>query len=213
VIAVTPSISRRALAFLVVAAIGVVLVVIAAVSKGATGGILAGNIFNPPQLLWVLGSQSWVVQHAHAGIPVLAVLACVLWRRRHAPLSAGAAAVPEALLLLAFVLFLRAAFDPWNNLYYHEPFLFALIAWEATSGRRPVLMTLYTVLLLIVVPLKSYPPMSFDTRALAYAVVAIPTLVWLAWLNYLPRGSWRRLRRTISHPLSGRVATDEPTAA
>lgn len=216
VLAVMPSISRRTIAVLIAAAIAAVLVVVAADSNGVNGLLITGQIgaiFNPPQLLWIFGSHAWVAQHARAGILLFAVLASILWRRRHAPVTAGASAVPDALLLLALVLFVRAAFDPWNNLYYHEPFLFALIAWEATSGRRPVLMTLYTVLLLIVVPLKSYPPMSFDTRALAYAVVAIPTLVWLAWLNYMPRGSGARFWRTVSHASPRRVATDEPTAA
>ncbi len=189
VLVVMPEIPRRALALLACAA-GAVLALAAVADSHGVSAILQigqiGAIFNPPQLLWFFGRHAWIVQHARVEILVLAIVLSVLWRWRRFPVSPPAAAVPEALLLLALVLFARAAFDPWNNLYYHAPFLFALIAYEATSKRMPVLTTIYTVLLLIVVPLKSIPPMSYDTRAAIYGVVALATLTWLAARIYVP---------------------------
>ncbi len=196
VLAVLPTVSRRAIALLVAGAGAILAVVLVANSQGVHGLSLTGqigNIFNAPQLLWWFGRQSWIAQRSRAGILVLAIACAVVWRLGRKRDLTGPQAVPEALLLLALVLFVRAAFDPWNNLYYHEPFLFALIAYEATSGRLPALTTLYSVLLLIVVPLKGYPPMSYDTRAVAYACVAVPTFVWMIVRVYGPAGAWRRL--------------------
>src|SRR6185503_8851056 len=41
----------------------------------------------------------------------------------------------DPLLVLAFALLLRCVLDPFDNPYYHLPFLFAFLAWEALTVR------------------------------------------------------------------------------
>lgn len=50
--------------------------------------------------------------------------------RRGLPLSPS-----DAFALLALLALLRCAFDPVDNLYYHEPLLLALIGWDAFESR------------------------------------------------------------------------------
>ena len=56
-------------------------------------------------------------------------------------LGLGAAALRsrrsiDPLALLAALMLVRCALDPWNHAYYHAPFLAALIAWEVLEARR-----------------------------------------------------------------------------
>jgi hypothetical protein len=72
---------------------------------------------------------------SRASHPLIVVLAFLLpvslaLRRRGFHLSG-----PDALALLALLSLLRAGLDPVNNLYYHEPLLLALIAWDAMTCR------------------------------------------------------------------------------
>jgi hypothetical protein len=154
-------------------------------------GVITGAIFNPAQLLWWVGPHAWLVREAHVGLVLIAVPCAALWwlGRRREPTHAE----PDALLLLALVLLLRAALDPWNNLYYHVPFLFALTAWEIRSGRMPLVAFLYSIALLIVTPPHGFPPMSGDLRAGLYAAIVVPTLAWLGAKLYLPSDlAWKR---------------------
>jgi hypothetical protein len=163
-----------------------------AAGAAAASGVQIGSIFNPSQLLWWLGQHSWLVRNARPLIILSALICASLWwlvRNRARPSQAS---VPEALLLLALVLLLRAALDPWSNLYYHVPFLFALMAYEVHSGRMPLRTVLYSVALLAIVPVRGIPHMSFEMRAALYAALVIPTVVWLA--ARLPQGA----RRTAS---------------
>jgi hypothetical protein len=155
-------------------------------SAGAAGAVTS-TIFNPPQLLWWIGPHSWLVRDAHVVI-VLAALPCAAlwWLRRRGQEPTGGTLDP--LLLLALVLLLRAALDPWNTLFYHVPFLFALLAYEIRSGRIPLMTIGYTVALLIVAPAYGIPHMSPDLRAALYAAIVIPTIGWLAARLYLPAG-------------------------
>ena len=52
------------------------------------------------------------------------------WRRR-----ATGAAREDALALLALLLLMRCAVDPWNNAYYAVPAVISLGAWEALTRR------------------------------------------------------------------------------
>ena len=88
---------------------------------------------------------------------------------------------------------IRAALDPQDNIYYHLPFLFALLAYETTTGRMPLLTVAYSVVLLIVTPADGVPPMSDGVRAAVYAMVVVPTLVWLAAKVYLRPGALQRV--------------------
>jgi Glycosyltransferase family 87 len=42
---------------------------------------------------------------------------------------------PDAMALLALLALIRCGLDPVNNLYYHVPFLIAIVGWDALSTR------------------------------------------------------------------------------
>lgn len=42
----------------------------------------------------------------------------------------------EAMALLSLLALIRCALDPVDNLYYHEPLLLSLLAWDALAGER-----------------------------------------------------------------------------
>jgi hypothetical protein len=197
VVAVLPARRGRALLLSAGSAAAVLLPLAAARGHGlsaAANGASVGAIFNPPQLLWWFGQRSWIVREARPGIVLASLLLTLLWRgaRRRAA-RPTASREPDALLLLALVLLLRAALDPWNNLWYHLPFLFALLAFEIRSGRPPRLMVACTVALLIVVPVGGVP-MSTDLRAAVYAAMVLPMIVGLVVKLYLPSGALGRLK-------------------
>jgi len=191
-----PADRRRGLIVIAATAAAVLVPVLLAGGQSVNASAASaqiGGIFNPPQLLWWLGPHQWVVREARAAIVLVAVVCAVLWWLRRARARPPRAEMVDVLLLLALVLLVRAALDPWNNLYYHVPFLFALIAWEVRSGRIPLLTFVYTVALLIVVPVHGIPSMSGDLRAAAYAAVVLPTFAWLAARLYWADGAWKRL--------------------
>ena len=197
VLAALPARRSRALLLAAASAGAVILPLAAAREHGlsaAANGADVGAVFNPPQLLWWLGHRSWIVREARPGIVLASMLFTALWcwARRGAQRPAAPRA-PDALLLLALVLLLRAALDPWNNLWYHIPFLFAVLAFEIRSGRPPLVMTAYTVALLIVVPVGGVP-MSTDLRAAIYAAIVLPMIASLAAKLYLPSVRLERLR-------------------
>ncbi|MGO9754096.1 MAG: hypothetical protein ACLP22_21960 [Solirubrobacteraceae bacterium] len=161
------------------------------VAAGAQLGSQTGTIFYSPQLLWWFGPHAWIVREAHPAIALLSVLcAAGWWRARRDPEPAPGPEhkrepVTDALVLLMLVLLLRAALDPWNNLYYHLPFLLALMAYEVFSGRIPRLTLMYTIVFAVVVP-AVVGPINPGVRSAAYAAVVIPTLVWLAINAFAP---------------------------
>jgi len=156
---------------------------------GGAMGLQIGTIFNPPQLLWWFGPDSWIAAHARFAIVAAAAAAATLWHWRGRRVGA---VMPDVLLLLTLVMLLRAALDPWNNLYYHVPFLFALIAYEVRAGKTPLLTLGFTLVLLIVTPIGGLPHMSYDVRAAAYAAVVVPTCGWLTWRLYVTSGVRQR---------------------
>jgi hypothetical protein len=88
----------------------------------------------------------WLRAIAHPGVAVLGLVLPLLWMRRR-PAARGA----DALALLALILLVRCALDPWNHEYYHLPFLTALAAWEVAACRRaPVLTACSSALLWVV---------------------------------------------------------------
>jgi len=173
----------------------VVLVPLAAAREhgltAAANGASVGSIFNPPQLLWWAGRRSWIAREARPAIILASLLLTLLWcglrRRPGWPTRSGAT---DALLLLSLVLLLRAALDPWNNVWYHLPFLFALLALETRSGRAPLAMVGCMMALLVVVPLGGVP-MSTNLRAVAYAAIVLPMIAGIAIKLYLPSGRLR----------------------
>jgi hypothetical protein len=178
---------------------------------GGTGGVAAslaaagGAFFFPDYLGWWLGPHAWVTRHAHELLVAVAFACAGLWwlvhRRRPEPVGAP---VADGLMLLALVLLLRAALDPWNNTYYELPFVFALIAAE--HGRHPRLLLLGSVLFACLLTLVVWPGAVYlgdvKLRVAAYDALALPAIALLALRAYGPR---TRLWATISAqlPVSG----------
>lgn len=185
---------KSALAMIVPTVAVMVPVLLARHTSSAGGaattlGSQVGDNF-PSQLLYWFGQRSFVVQHAHYLIVAVAVVAALIWwqRKRPAPLLETDR---QALLLLALVLLLRAALDPEDNIYYHVPFLFALMAYE--QGRVPRLTTLATVALLAIIP--PWYHLTATQRAISYTAVVVPALLWMCIRLYaipLPGSKHRR---------------------
>ena len=142
---------RRSLGAMLVAA-GAILAPFALVrSSGYVGqteavGLHSGTIFNPWQLWWFFGTPmahgagrlapAWLAGFGHTlPIAVMPPLTLIYARRPGRRRT-------DALLLLALLLLLRCALDPWDTVYYPLPFLTALLAWEATAHDRPPWITL-----------------------------------------------------------------------
>jgi hypothetical protein len=192
VIAALPEGRRRAL-LIAASTAGAVLVPIAIVAhqhgvSATVASTKTGPIFNPSQLLWWFGAHSWLADNARVLIVLAAVTLATLWYFKKGVDRESAARLPNALLLLALVFLLRAALDPWDNLYYHVPFLFTLVAYEASVGRPPALTVFFTVALNIVATINGVPHMAPDLRSALYAATVVPTVLWFAATLYLPGG-------------------------
>ena len=80
----------------------------------------------------------------------------------------------DPLALLALLMLLRCALDPWNHAYYHAPFLAALVAWEVLEARRaPWLAAACAAFLGVVFRL------SLPVSDVLYVLWALPVAVWL----------------------------------
>jgi hypothetical protein len=168
------------------AAAALALLIMASLKGGVSGGALGaeiGSIFNPPQLLWWFGPHSWIANQARLAIFAAGCACSLLWWLR----VRRSGSAREALLLLALVMLLRAALDPWNNLYYHAPFVIALLAYEVGRRRVPVVTLSYSYVLLVVVPV-GFLPMASDVRAALYAGVVVPTVGWFGMRALAPSG-------------------------
>ena len=168
----------------------------AVASVGSFGSNVHG-IFLRPQLLWWFGPNAWIVHDAHVAIVVAAAASAGIWwlARGRRGASGTSSREDEVLLLLIMVMLLRSCLDPWDNVYYHVPFVFALMAYEAR--RTPWLTALYTCLILVAVPpLFLHNP---DLNAGAYTAVAGSTLLVLAARLFLPdRLQIPRLQRSLA---------------
>jgi glycosyl transferase family 87 len=88
--------------------------------------------------------------------------------------------IDRALPLLALVLLLRCMLDPLNNVYYHTPFLMALVAAGAFS-RTLIPAVVATVLILLTSRLGDTNP---ELLAAVYLSWSLPMAVWLAGRAY-----------------------------
>jgi hypothetical protein len=107
-----------------------------------------GTLFHPFQIFWFFGTPghwiptmapyiqkgfrlppAWLGGRAHLLIVWLGLPLTLLALRRRSRRA-------DALLLLALLLLLRCWLDPWDNVYYPLPFVFALLAWETSVARR-----------------------------------------------------------------------------
>ena len=188
---------------------------------GALSATDLGGIFKPPQVWWFLGDHGFLPAHPGFRIgpswldamvrPLLvataAACAFAWWRLpRHA----------DVLGLLALVFLLRCVLDPWNNVYYHAPFLLALAAWEAHCARRAPWAALAAALALRLsfgfVPTFATP----DGQAAVYLAWALPATALLALAVFAPGAAARvadrgaallaRALPTLGHKLGDRRA-------
>jgi hypothetical protein len=191
-LAVMPGERRRAVVFMAATGAAVLLPIMWLQNGGvnpASAGGEVGTIFNPPQLLWWFGRHAFVVREAHVIIVLVAAACAAVWWFSRRASSRPQAALSEALLLLAFVLLLRAALDPWNNIYYHLPFMLAMMTYEIYSGRMPLIALVSSLILFVIVPVYGILHVSVDARAAIYAAVVLPTLGFLAAKVYRTPGS------------------------
>src|SRR4051794_26424957 len=159
--------------------------------SGRLSATSLGGIFQPAQVWWFLGHHGFVPRHPHFRVgptwleplsrPLLVLTGAgcaVLWRRlRHRS---------DLLALLTLVLLLRCVLDPWNNVYYHVPFVLALAAWEAHAARRLPWAALTAMLLLHMTFAVGPDHLSPDGQAAVYLAWALPAALLLALAAFAP---------------------------
>ena len=120
---------------------------------------------------------AWLGGRSHMLIVWLGLPLSLLALRRHIRRA-------DALLLLALLLLLRCWLDPWDNVYYPLPFIFALLAWETSVARRAPIgaaaATAATWLIFWYLP----NHIGVDAQALSFLVPSTLTLVALAAVVY-----------------------------
>jgi hypothetical protein len=227
--------SRRTLCLLSTAAAGAA--VLAPLVLVGGGGFVAGAratastssaIFQPMQVFWFLGhhgaqaslllsrlrhdyrlAPAWIGPVSHPLVIAVGVpLTALLWRgRARADRTTGRA--PDALLLLSLLLLLRCMLDTWDNVCYFLPFLFALLAWENETLRRPPVLALSaTALVWLNVWLAGRVPA--DAQAAFFLAWSLPFAVFLGARLYLP-GRAGAQEMTVSS-FSSRVRISAPSS-
>ncbi|MGZ4299205.1 MAG: hypothetical protein ACXVVK_19380 [Solirubrobacteraceae bacterium] len=188
------------------------------VGQARAVGTSTGTIFQPWQIWWFFGSlphagphlliidparlyripPGWVGGIGHSLVIALMVPLTGLFAlvRRNRASCAG----HDALLLLALLLALRCALDPWDISYYWLPFLLALLTWEVfESERAPVV----TVLATLVTALTMQNSLPFDTQGAIFLAVSVPAITALGVAVYAPGVGQRliwRVRRALEPP-------------
>jgi len=173
------------------------------VAQASAAGLNTGTIFQPWQLWWFLGTRGhavynviggyriapgWVTSLGHTLVIAIMPPLSVLYARLRRTRAQGRP--QDVLLLLALLLALRCVLDPWDISYYALPSLLALLTWEAlTFDRPPVLAATASFAAWLVfretgLGALNLPP---DVQAVAFTVVAVPAVIWLAGAVYAPR--------------------------
>ncbi len=193
VVALLPANRRLAGIVTLVAVTGIVMVPVTAVrlsstgSLGATLGDQTYKIFLTPQLLWWFGRNSWVVREAHILLVLVDWLVTGCWWYLRARGSKRRPSVRDALAILALVLFLRAALDPWDNGYYLTPFMLAVTVYEDPPG-FPKLTWLFAIAIPVIVPpFGALHNLGANGRAAVFTAFALITIAWFGRLAFNPR--------------------------
>jgi hypothetical protein len=178
------------------------LLVSAGDPTGATARLAVtdlGGFFHPQQLWWYAGhhgpwvsamagqiphgyrlAPAWLHGSAHLMI-VASALPLTWWSWRRSPGGS------DPLLLLALLMLLRCALDPWDVVYYPLPFVLALLAWEVCARRRAPLRSLaataVTWLLFEILPRHA----GVDAQAIAFAALVVPVIAAIAFGLYRPQ--------------------------
>lgn len=165
---------------------------------------VAGGPVGPPNVWWPFSTPrdpaeraavakgfadqlpQWLSQLTHplivlAGVP----LGLLFWRRRRSLQR------EDVLGLFALLMLLRCVLDPWNNDYYHAPFLMALLAWEALARDGwPRLTVLAGAALALTFPasLDSMSAMTAESAryCATYLAWALPLTAYLAVSLFAP---------------------------
>jgi hypothetical protein len=115
----------------------------------------------------------------------------------------------DPLLFLAFALLLRCTLDPFDNPYYHLPFLVAFLAWESLTVRGVPVFALFVSFAFVLATslaetLTSLP--NYTTHCAVYLAWALPALALIAVHLYSPALAGRlRARLTRALPNLSRV--------
>jgi len=192
VFAVMPA-DRRLRSFVtLVLTAGIVMIPITAIraaSAGSADNALGGGsvgIFLVPQLLFWFGKNSWIVREGHVLLVAVDWVVTGTWWLLRVRGRGRVPSLDEALTILALVFFLRAALDPWDNIYYFAPFMLALATCEDPPG-FPKLTWLYSIALVIVIPpwgvLQS---LGENGRAGVFTGFALLTIAWFGWRAFRP---------------------------
>jgi hypothetical protein len=217
---------RRIPALLVAGAVAAVFVAPFTLAGGDAASVVTaagktGIAFQPWQVWWFLGDTGHVIT-GYAGTPKIDYRAAPVWlgtvshpliaflvvpaSLAYAWLRRGTRRSPEdVLLLLAALLFARCVLDVANNVYYHLPFVLALLAWEVRRFERPPVLALGAVSLLWVTFHVVPDHVGPDLQSLAYVAWAVPALV--ALFAAALRGP-----RTSAAPATAPVTGREPAA-
>lgn len=180
-------------------------------------GQSTGTIFQPWQLWWFLGAPAHgadagriapggVTGHAHELIIAIMPPLTALYAARF---GTGVRPRHDVLLLLALLLALRCALDPWDISYYALPFLLTLLTWESLSYVRPPALTLAASLAAWFIFRETSATAldwSVDAQAAMFALVAVPAIIALAAAVYVPGARIPRprpLQRHVAEGLTG----------
>jgi len=142
-----------------------------------------------PPFVATVAKKLIVIATLHLTVPLIL-------RRRH--LSAT-----DPLLVLAFALLLRCLLDPFDNPYYHLPFLFAFLAWEALTVRGvPMVASLVSLSFLLQTRMAevftSVP--AYTVHCVAYLAWSLPLLAFMAVHLYCP-ALGQRMRERLTRAL------------
>ncbi|MGH2835277.1 MAG: hypothetical protein ACRDKD_03630 [Solirubrobacteraceae bacterium] len=183
----------------------IVMVPVLAIRMTGADASIAGlggsddGLFLVPQLWWFLGRDSWIAREGHIVLVAVGWLFTAAWwwlcvhNNRERP-SRG-----SALMMLALVLFLRAALDPWDNIYYFAPFMLALMAYEDAGGFPGLTLAFMILLVVIVPPGGLLSGLGNDGHAAVFAVFALATIGFLTQRAFAPgRPRARRLYAAVS---------------
>jgi hypothetical protein len=183
-------------------------------AAGVLAGSSGGTIFQPWQIWWFLGSHghivrggfgvlkigyrtppAWIQSIDHPLVVALGIPVTLLALRRSRT---------DAMLLLAFLMAIRFAFDTWDTVYYPLPFILALLAWESLSRRRPPILSIVASVTVWLVFIVAPQRLSADAQSAVFLVAAVPALLALAVAIFAPglrlQGAWSRGRRRSSAP-------------
>jgi hypothetical protein len=207
VLLAAPAADRRQIVLIATAVAGALLAPIilgsGTLQTGASRVVVSssGTIFRPQQLFWFLGHNALSPHVNGIHVPSFRLPPAWLGGRIHMiivalafPLSWFAArrgaSRADALLLLALLMLIRCALDPWDVMYYLAPFVVALLAWEITTGRlRPLYSVAATAVVWVVF---WYLPRhtSADAQAVAFLIPSTLAIAFMAARLYsvVPRG-------------------------